>query len=102
MSTEGIKQLAQCEEQARERINEAKNNFREVKKQAIKDAENVVSVLKVKNQQKLKELEKQVEEYLELFERTEKEKFEMKIKDLENSKNEENLIEEIIKKICEK
>ncbi|KAF9760983.1 hypothetical protein NGRA_2922 [Nosema granulosis] len=102
MSTEGIKQLAQCEEHARERVNEAKESFRQLKRQASDDAKKVVEALKASNSEKIIELEKQTEKYLELFERTEKENFERKIKDLENIKDEENLINQIVKKICEK
>lgn len=99
MSVESIKKLVRCESEAKERLEHARREQGEMKAQASKDAKFMVEDLKKENEEKLRALEKEVEEYIKMVDGKLRAGMEDKIKSLNSIKNRKKTIDILVEHV---
>jgi vacuolar-type H+-ATPase subunit H len=100
MSEEGIRKLVQCENKAKERLNSARREHEQMKAQALRDAMEVVEELRRRNNERLGELEREVEEYIRTVEEKLRAENEARVEELRNVKNREKIIEALVHRVA--
>ncbi|KAH9411976.1 hypothetical protein HK407_02g04230 [Ordospora pajunii] len=100
MSVESIKRLVQCENDAKERLENARRELEETKAQARADANMMLEGLKKENEKKLHALEKEVGEYMKVIEEKLSAELEDRVKALNNIRNREKIVSMLVQHVC--
>lgn len=101
MSVESIKKLVQCESEAKERLERARREQSEVRAKAKDDARLMVEGLRRENEEKLAQLEKEVEEYIRVVGEKLRADMEMKIKGLKDIRNRREVVDVLVRHVCD-